>query len=1049
MLTRSLRPQKFSEVVGNSLNMEILKAIARNPAETPSTIILEGSYGGGKCVVSGSRVLTSEGYIPIELLHEGGEGQYPYDGDVKVLTSSGWVTPSDTYMKRQEPVKEIKTHSGHSLGGTFHHRIATLTGDLRITYTRLDTLRKHNTVLLYQPVKFGDLPLVLERYWNLWSPYKSVGELTLVKPTTYSEAYNVVAGAFARCSVEGNPTIVGSYDTLKYLQDLATSVGVMTVFDTRSKLRLGTNAIAPIQRFIKYVLGTVKSWGSAKPIITLTRDQLELVNKEISKLGGVKQTYEVDILYVRDLLTDYYGLGWVREDTILTRVIKLLNWKQTTIESINEYVSDVYDLTVPGVHDFYVEGFISHNTTSARLLAKALNCEDFKDDICGKCKTCKSSLDSVPFYTEYDVTVIGAVDKIRDLRDTFYYTVPNHTRVIVFDECLGYDQGINIRVDGVEKRMKIGEVVNKRIAGEALSISPDGTPEYRKITGWFENSKKPVRKYSVQNIHGHKRINTLTASSKHIVYLADGREVEVGSLKVGDLVRVYSERYSDMRYQGKTSLVYNVPKVVRQMMLGSLLGDASLGKESENHHTRFKLQQSLAQEPWFKVKEYMLGDLMGKSSLLENKGWGDYIWVGKTISHPMLDEYWNLLYDERGQKKVTREYLELLDEVSIATWFMDDGSHSKGYRGNRTGSVSLATHGFTVEENEIIAEYFKDRWGIEFYLHEDNRGKGTYVITKTVKDANKFLWLIAPHVIPFFQSKMGVGIEVSCEYRDRIEALCSGSGRVVLGKVIDISEEGYDGRGHLYDIEVEGNHNYVASGIIVHNCHTASRAAQSALLKVLEEAPPGVKFVLATTDPEKLLPTIRSRSLELHFTTQTKADVIDNLLESAERLGISLSEDIADLIATRSKGHMRDAHMLLDQYMLVGEDTFRGVVRSSRMDILKLLVALRTKNKDGYFRAVDGVLTHPLVDIGDDFQSVLLDMVKSGLGEEVDAQVDKVGKLFGPIGALKLVQICSQEWFLKSFQNDVTLQTALLALYQLCNAQSPNKTPQTDRNKKV
>lgn len=666
MLTRSLRPQKFSEVVGNSLNMEILKAIAKNPAETPSTIILEGSYGGGKCVVSGSKVLTSEGYIPIELLHEGGEGQYPYNGDAKVLTSSGWVTPSDTYMKRQEPVKEIKTHSGHSLGGTFHHRIATLTGDLRITYTRLDTLRKHNTVLLYQPVKFDDLPLVLDRYWNLWSPDKSVGEITLVKPTTYSEAYNVVAGAFARCSVEGNPTIVGSYDTLKYLQDLATSVGVVTVFDTRSKLRLGTNAIAPVQRFIKYVLGTVKSWRSAKPIIALTRDQLELVNKEISKLGGVKQTYEVDILYVRDLLTDYYGIGWVREDTILTRVIKLLNWKQTTIESINEYVSDVYDLTVPGVHDFYVEGFISHNTTSARLLAKALNCEDFKDDICGKCKTCNSSLDSVPFYTEYDVTVIGAVDKIRDLRDTFYYTVPNHTRVIVFDEV-----------------------------------------------------------------------------------------------------------------------------------------------------------------------------------------------------------------------------------------------------------------------------------------------------------------------------------------------------------------------------------------------HTASKAAQSALLKVLEEAPPGVKFVLATTDPEKLLPTIRSRSLELHFTTQTKADVIDNLLESAERLGVSLSEDIADLIATRSKGHMRDAHMLLDQYMLVGEDTFKGVVRSSRMDILKLLVALRTKNKDGYFRAVDGVLTHPLVDIGDDFQSVLLDMVKSGLGEEVDDRVDKVGKLFGPIGALKLVQICSQEWFLKSFQNDVTLQTALLALYQLCNAQSPNKTPQTDRNKKV
>ena len=69
----------------------------------------------------------------------------------------------------------------------------------------------------------------------------------------------------------------------------------------------------------------------------------------------------------------------------------------------------------------------------------------------------------------------------------------------------------------------------------------------------------------------------------------------------------------------------------------------------------------------------------------------------------------------------------------------------------------------------------------------------------------------------------------------------------------------------VYDIEVEDNHNFVANGLLVHNCHMLSSAAFNALLKTLEEPPDRVVFVLATTDPQRVLPTIISRCQRFDF----------------------------------------------------------------------------------------------------------------------------------------------------------------------------------------
>uniref|UniRef100_A0A0C1NGQ1 DNA polymerase III subunit gamma/tau n=1 Tax=Tolypothrix bouteillei VB521301 TaxID=1479485 RepID=A0A0C1NGQ1_9CYAN len=137
----------------------------------------------------------------------------------------------------------------------------------------------------------------------------------------------------------------------------------------------------------------------------------------------------------------------------------------------------------------------------------------------------------------------------------------------------------------------------------------------------------------------------------------------------------------------------------------------------------------------------------------------------------------------------------------------------------------------------------------------------------------------------------------------------------------------------------------------IDECHMLSTAAFNALLKTLEEPPKHVVFVLATTDPQRVLPTIISRCQRFDFRRINLEAMEKHLNHIAYQEKINISPESVTLIAQISQGGLRDAESLLDQLsLLTGEITPERVwdlVGSvSEWDLLYLLNAIASNNPE-------------------------------------------------------------------------------------------------------
>ncbi|MFC4455893.1 DNA polymerase III subunit gamma/tau [Deinococcus sonorensis] len=163
---------------------------------------------------------------------------------------------------------------------------------------------------------------------------------------------------------------------------------------------------------------------------------------------------------------------------------------------------------------------------------------------------------------------------------------------------------------------------------------------------------------------------------------------------------------------------------------------------------------------------------------------------------------------------------------------------------------------------------------------------------------------------------------------------------------------------------------------ILDEAHMMSRAAFNALLKTLEEPPGHVIFILATTEPEKIIPTILSRCQHFRFRRLTPEEVAGKLSGIARQEGVQAEPEALQLIGRLADGAMRDGESLLERMLASGEAVTRAGVEAAlglppservremagalvQLDAGPLLGGARRLYQDGYAArtVVEGLVT--------------------------------------------------------------------------------------------
>ena len=239
---------------------------------------------------------------------------------------------------------------------------------------------------------------------------------------------------------------------------------------------------------------------------------------------------------------------------------------------------------------------------------------------------------------------------------------------------------------------------------------------------------------------------------------------------------------------------------------------------------------------------------------------------------------------------------------------------------------------------------------------------------------------------------------------------------------------------------------------IIDEVHMLSQGAFNALLKTLEEPPEHVKFILATTEPQKLPATILSRCQRFDFKRISNEDIIKRLEIVCKESNIEITKQALNIIATLSEGAMRDALSILERCVQDGEnkideDKIKELVGIPKITYIHSITeAIIKYNIDEAMESITKVL-----DEGKDLNNLLWEiikyikdilMIKTGqkltmYNEEDYENLKKLSEEISKERAIKLINELSK------LENDMKSSTQKLIIFQagiisLCDNEIPS-----------
>lgn len=190
-------------------------------------------------------------------------------------------------------------------------------------------------------------------------------------------------------------------------------------------------------------------------------------------------------------------------------------------------------------------------------------------------------------------------------------------------------------------------------------------------------------------------------------------------------------------------------KNCKDIILGSLLGDGSLKIGDNYKNARFSFRHSVKQKEYFFWKINQLKEISGDNCFWKSDihdGFGGQKFRYQSLATLELTELYSVTH-RKGTFKIRRKWLNLLTPLSLAIWWLDDGS----IIGNGRKGV-FCTDGFSYEEQEILSQYLKKVWDIDVHIGKITRiWKGEEKIyyrlwIRSSEELKKFLRIILPQI---------------------------------------------------------------------------------------------------------------------------------------------------------------------------------------------------------------------------------------------------------------------------------------------------------------
>lgn len=186
----------------------------------------------------------------------------------------------------------------------------------------------------------------------------------------------------------------------------------------------------------------------------------------------------------------------------------------------------------------------------------------------------------------------------------------------------------------------------------------------------------------------------------------------------------------------------------KAIMVGAILGDSSVEKAWKNPRIRFA--HSVKQKEYLFWKHDELQNISSKPALIKEKHWKmNKIYESWQFNTHALSElhYYRDFFYQNGRKVIRKSIADLLvDPLSLAVWFMDDG-----YKRNDCNALRLNTDSFSLPEQKLLQSVLKKNFGITSNMHKKGEYWNIYIPQSS---ARQFVQIVQPYILPSLTYKI-------------------------------------------------------------------------------------------------------------------------------------------------------------------------------------------------------------------------------------------------------------------------------------------------------